>query len=70
VQMSFWADAKKSPKWAAVKDTEEVIKQAESPNNAYVDDQMVQAMHRNMSELQSSVGPCIDCASYQIQSFF
>jgi hypothetical protein len=27
VQISFWADAKKSPGRAAIKDTEEVIKQ-------------------------------------------
>jgi len=34
VQMSFWADAKKFPERPAIKDTEEVIKQVEPPNNA------------------------------------
>jgi adenosine deaminase len=34
LKMSFWADAKKFPERPAIKDTEEVIKQVEPPNNA------------------------------------
>jgi hypothetical protein len=33
-QMSFWADAEKFSERAAIKDIEEMIKQAESPNSA------------------------------------
>jgi hypothetical protein len=31
--MSFWADAEKFSERAAIKDIEEMIKQAQSPNN-------------------------------------
>ncbi|KAG2065864.1 Metallo-dependent hydrolase [Suillus decipiens] len=38
-QMSFWADAEKFSERAAIKEIEEIIKQAESPNNAHRNEQ-------------------------------